>query len=127
MIQACDIRQKLKVLIVDDSTLIVNRLRRLLDTAPNISGFSDAQDFEEGKMLFDLENPDVVLLDINLPSKSGLSLLTHIRDKQLQTKVIIITNEDGSYYRKLCLDRGADYFIDKAYDFEKLPGILLNL
>jgi DNA-binding response OmpR family regulator len=127
MIQACDIRQKLKVLIVDDSTLIVNRLRRLLDTAPNISGFSDAQDFEEGKMLFDLENPDVVLLDINLPSKSGLSLLTHIRNKQLQTKVIIITNEDGSYYRKLCLDLGADYFIDKAYDFEKLPGILLNL
>ncbi len=127
MVQACEIRQKLKVLIVDDSTLIVNRLRRLLDTAPNISGFSDAQDFEEGKMLFDLENPEVVLLDINLPSKSGLSLLTHIRNKQLQTKVIIITNEDSSYYRKLCLDRGADYFIDKAYDFEKLPGILLNL
>lgn len=123
----CGTKQKLKVLIVDDSSLIISRLRRLLSTAENISAFSDAHDFEEGKMLFDREKPDVVLLDINLPVSSGLSLLTYIRKKRPHTKVIIITNEAGNYYRKLCLDLGADYFIDKAYDFEKLPGILFDL
>jgi DNA-binding response OmpR family regulator len=127
MITACETKQKLKVLIVDDSSLIITRLRRLLSNAVNISGFSDAHDFEVGKKLFDQENPDVVLLDINLPVRSGLDLLNYIRKKHNQTKIIIITNEAGNYYRKMCLDLGADYFVDKAYDFEKLPDILFNL
>ena len=127
MIEAYDIKQKLKVLIVDDSSLIIARLRHLLRHAENISGFSDAHDFEEGKFLFEREKPDVVLLDIHLPVKSGLDLLTHIRKNDLRTKIIVVSNEAGNYYRKLSLRMGADYFIDKTYEFEKLPGILFNL
>ncbi|MDP4214212.1 MAG: response regulator [Bacteroidota bacterium] len=127
MIQACDTKQKLKVLIVDDSSLIISRLRRLLANAENVSRFSDAHDFEEGKFLFDQEDPDVVLLDINLPAKSGLDLLIYIRQTHKETKIIMLTNEAASYYRKLSLSLGADYFVDKAYEFEKLPDILFNL
>jgi DNA-binding response OmpR family regulator len=127
MIPAYETRQKLKVLIVDDSALIISRLHRLLSQTEIISGFSDAHDYEEGKALFDREKPDVVLLDINLPVISGLDLLSYIRNKQQETKVIILTNEVSVYYRNRCLEMGADYFVDKAYDFEKLPEILYNL
>jgi DNA-binding NarL/FixJ family response regulator len=127
MIPVYETRQKLKVLIVDDSSLVISRLRRLLSNADNISGFDVAQDFGEGKLLFDLENPDVVLLDIKLPAGSGLDLLTYIRNKHKGTRVIMISNEAGNYYRDRSLALGADYFVDKTYDFEKLPDILDNL
>lgn len=127
MISACELKQKIKVLIVDDSPVIKTRLRRLLSKTENISQVSDAYDFEEGKMLFDQESPDVVLLDINLPGKSGLDLLSYIRANQQDAKVIILSNEVGCYYRNRSLEMGADYFVDKAYEFERLPEILFNL
>jgi DNA-binding NarL/FixJ family response regulator len=127
MILNCEIKQKLKVLIVDDSSLVISRLHRILLNSENIARISDAHDFEEGKLLFDLESPDVVLLDIHLPGKSGLDLLRYIRKKYIQPKIIVISNETGDFYRERCVALGVDFFIDKTYEFEKLPGILFNL
>ena len=117
----------MKVMIVDDSLLISIRLRGLLSRAENVGTLSSAGDVEEGKRVFAKENPDVVLLDINLPGENGLGLLDHIRMSGVETKVIIMTNENGRFYRQWSIARGADYFVDKSNDFDLLPGILSDL
>ena len=117
----------MKVMIVDDSLLISTRLRGLLSKSENVGALSDAADVEEGKKVFAKENPDVVLLDINLPGENGLGLLDHIRMTGGETKVIMMTNENGRFYRQWSIARGADYFVDKSNDFDLLPGILSDL
>ncbi len=70
--------------------------------------------------------PDVILLDINLPGKSGLSILKEIKT-QSQAKVIMLTNYSDEYYRSLCSRLGADHFLDKSTEFEKIPSLLTNI
>ena len=117
----------MKVMIVDDSLLISTRLRGLLSRTDEIGSLSGAGDVEEGKRVYAREHPDVVLLDINLPGENGLVLLNHIRLNGGITKVIMMTNENGRFYRQWSLARGADYFVDKANEFDLLPEILSDL
>jgi DNA-binding NarL/FixJ family response regulator len=71
--------------------------------------------------------PDIVLLDIHLPVKSGIELLQYIRINHPATIVIMLTNESGDYYRKICKKLGAAYFIDKSREFELIPDILASI
>jgi two-component system chemotaxis response regulator CheY len=71
-------------------------------------------------------NPDVVLLDINLPGKSGISVLKEIKQSS-SAKVVMLTNYSDSYYRTLCSSLGADHFLDKSTEFEMIPTILAEI
>jgi len=71
--------------------------------------------------------PDVALLDIHLPDRSGWELLGFIKEYHPVTKVIMISNQNSTHYRLICRDRGADDFMDKSNDFEQLPDIIWGL
>jgi DNA-binding NarL/FixJ family response regulator len=68
--------------------------------------------------------PDMVLLDIHLPDKSGIELLEQIVSNYPQIKVIMVSNKASQYYRELCLGLGAHHFIDKSKEFEMIPSII---
>jgi DNA-binding NarL/FixJ family response regulator len=112
------------ILIVDDNLNFVDRMINLLEEEANISHTIIATDFEETRIQFDLEQPDVVLLDINLPGKNGIEVLKFIRDKDIKCEVIMITNHFDEYYRQQCFDLGAKHFIDKSNDFGRVPAII---
>jgi DNA-binding NarL/FixJ family response regulator len=69
-------------------------------------------------------HPDMVLLDIHLPDKSGIEILEHIVKNYPHIKVIMVTNKASQYYRGLCMNMGAHYFIDKSKEFEMIPSII---
>ena len=71
--------------------------------------------------------PDVVILDIRLPGKSGIEVLKDIRDKKLPIRVIMLTNYPYPQYRKKCEELGADYFIDKVTEIEKIKEVIEQL
>jgi len=119
--------KKLVVLIVDDSLLIVERLLELLNEMDNIQIVIYADNYKEGLHLLKGIKPDVVLLDINLPDRSGIELLKHIHHQQEHPKVIMITNQSTEYYKKICSSLGADYFFDKSNEFERIPEALATL
>ena len=116
--------KKLKLLIVDDSVIIGSRLRALLMPFENISIIGHAENFKEASAIIDTMHPDVILLDIEMPDKSGIDLLTEIRLMHSQAKVIMCTNYVNPYSKNLCLQLGADYFLDKSNEFEKIPSLL---
>lgn len=68
--------------------------------------------------------PDMILLDIHLPDRSGIEFLEQILNTHPQIKVIMVTNKASQYYRELCLGLGAHHFIDKSKEFEMIPSII---
>jgi CheY-like chemotaxis protein len=113
------------ILIVDDSEIVVQRLQIMLKGLErNGDTIWHAGDYPEALRLLAESRPDIVLLDIHLPVKSGIELLQYIKINYPATIVIMLTNESGDYYRKICKNLGAAYFIDKSKEFEWVPDII---
>jgi DNA-binding response OmpR family regulator len=117
------------ILMVEDSALVSERLTGILhDTGFPwrtvwARSYGQVMDMLAGEAAL----PAIVVLDINLPGKSGLQLLRAIKAAHHGLIVIMLTNQADDYYRKLAQSLGADYFLDKSNDFEQLPGLLLHL
>lgn len=116
----------LNLLMVDDSDFIRERLLLLLAELKSIGGTKTAKSAEEGmQLLHEGYKPDIILLDINLPGKNGLQMLKDIRKMEdFSPIVIILTNNTVSGYKAECLRHGANYFLDKARDFQQIPSII---
>jgi two-component system response regulator DevR len=119
--------QLLKILIVDDSPLVAPRIKSLLENIDLSVVIGESNSAEEALELMKEVVPDVVLLDINLPGKSGVALLTEIKHTYPNVMVIVFTNHADDHYRAVCKELGADYFFDKSSEFEMLPEALNEL
>lgn len=116
-----------KVLLVDDAAFILKRLKQSLEELPQTVKILTAGDYESALSQLENEGPHIVVLDVHLPGKSGIEILKIVKLKSLSIIVIMLTNQANDYYRNLCKDLGADYFIDKSSDFEMLPQIIGSL
>ena len=120
-------KRKFSILIVDDNLSFIRRVIDLLDEVDNISSIHTAGNYDEAFKVLDEKKPDVALLDIQLPGKSGISILKQIKDSSGTCQVIMLTNTIGDYYRQQCKKLGAQHFLDKTNDFELVPGIVKEL
>ncbi len=117
----------MKIVIADDSSLLRDRLCKLL------TGFNERIEIyeaENGRLAMELicaENPDLVILDIRMPEMNGIEVLKKIRELKMQTKVCMLTNFPFPQYKKKCFEMGANYFLDKNMEFEKIQDILYKL
>jgi DNA-binding NarL/FixJ family response regulator len=71
--------------------------------------------------------PDALILDLHMPGGSGLDVLRAIRTDHPDLYVVIFTNYPYPEYREECLSAGANLFLDKSAEFEKIPSILREL
>lgn len=115
------------ILVVDDSPLIIRRLLEMLREIPNVGWIRNAGSYQEAMQLIKEFHPRILLLDINLPDKSGIEILRNAKENTPSVKVIMITNQANEYYQKLCVKLGADYFVDKTKEFEQIAGIIASL
>src|SRR5689334_15933021 len=118
---------RMKVFIVDDSSAIVERLTLLLDDVPGVELVGHASDVPEAVQRIREAMPDALVLDLHMPGGTGLDVLRAIRPLQPALRVLICTNYTDSEYRQKCMTAGADYFLDKSTEFEKIPAILRGL
>jgi DNA-binding NarL/FixJ family response regulator len=120
----------LKIVTVEDSALIVERVRGILSEINGVEFVDNADTIAGALDIIKKNQPDVVILDINLgshDSKNGINLLNIIRKIYPRMKIIMLTNFTDMHYRALCRDYGADYFLDKSNDFDKIPEILITI
>lgn len=110
--------------MIDDSPGFVQRMSVLLDEMNNIISIHSAGNYEEALKLFCQNKHDLVLLDINLPGKNGISLLKQLKETGCTSDVIVLSNHSGSYYRKKCKKLGAAHFLDKTSEFENVPTVI---
>ena len=107
-----------KILIIEDDTSISEELKNLLDNA----GYNGVilKDFENSYEEIKRENPDLILLDINIPKLNGEMLLQKIR-KESNVPIIMVTSKNTETDEVLSLSYGANDYITKPYN----PTILL--
>ena len=117
----------LYVLMVDDNMGFIERMKAMLGEVTNVGVINVASDFTEALRAITDEQPDVVLLDINLPGKNGIEVLKKIRLASSDCTVIMLTNHADEYYRQQCKELGSDYFLDKSNDFGKVPEIISKI
>lgn len=121
------VAQELSMLIVDDSQIITKRIQQLIRNMHWTGSVDVVHNYDDAVKIFESKQYDLVLLDINLPEKSGIDLLEIIKAKDAQTKVVMLTNHYNDYYKTICMDLGAAYFLDKSNEFEKLEAIITEL
>jgi DNA-binding NarL/FixJ family response regulator len=117
----------MRVLIADDSRVVVERLADLLKEVPGVQLVGRAKDAPEAIHSILKTNPDAVILDLQMPGGSGLDVLRRIRKTHPSVWVLICTNYPYPQYREECIAAGANYFLDKSAEFEKIPKILRDL
>jgi len=115
---------EIRLLIVDDSIVINRKLRCLVGNLSFITQIAHARNYKEAEIILDIMEPNALIVDIKMPGKSGIDLLDRIRETSLDPFIIILTNHSESNYRDVCLKKGADYFLDKSAEFEKIPDLL---
>ncbi len=96
----------------------------MLCEVEDVSVAGHAVSYEEGLEMINTVRPDAILLDINLPGRSGIDLLQKVKAGFNKIKVIMLTNYADTHYRNLCRQHGADFFLDKTTEFDQVEGIL---
>jgi DNA-binding NarL/FixJ family response regulator len=118
---------KMKVFIADDSLAVAERLADLLREIPGVEFAGHAGDAAEAVRHLRQLKPAALILDLEMPGGSGLDVLRAIRQELPDLQVLICTNYPYPQYRDECFSAGANYFLDKSADFEKIPDILRDL
>ncbi|MBI3578130.1 MAG: response regulator transcription factor [Deltaproteobacteria bacterium] len=117
----------MKIFFVDGSPLGNGRLMNLLSDLKEIEIIGYALDGATAEDSINRTQPDIVILDIELPGRSGIDLLKHIKQTFPSLIVIILTNASHPQYRKRCMELGANFFFDKSTEFRKVPEVLKQL
>ena len=111
---------KTKVMIADDHSLVREGIKQLLEFDGGIKVISEAANGEECLEKLEEEIPDVLLLDINMPVKNGLDVLSEIKEKKYNVKVLILTVHNDIEYLLKAIDIGVDGYILKDSESAEL-------
>ena len=110
--------------IVEDSIPVRDRLVRTLEGLEGLDIVGTAEDVTAAIAGLENNHPDALILDLQLPSGSGLQVLRAVREKLPAMRVIVMTNFAAEPYRKAALAAGAEVFLDKSAEFARVRDIL---
>ncbi len=110
----------MKVFLVEDSLLIRERIRRMLQDLEGIEIAGETGDAREAIAGIPLARPDVILLDIHLLGGSGIDVLHALKKRGEAPVIIVLTNYAYPQYRQKCLEAGADFFFVKSTEFDRV-------
>jgi DNA-binding response OmpR family regulator len=108
-----------RILLVDDDAEIVESLRLALEA--NGYNVLVARDGNQGLALSERENPDLVILDMMMPKRSGFLVLEKMRrTRDTPMRVIMITANEGSRHKAYAEMLGVDDYIRKPFPMDRL-------
>jgi DNA-binding NarL/FixJ family response regulator len=116
--------KKIKVLIVDDHTLVRAGIRSLLSLVEDIEVVGEASDGKEALTKVKNFMPDVVLMDLAMPVMGGLEATRRLRKEYPALKVLALTQYDDSEYVIPIIEAGASGFVTKMSAFSELAAAI---
>ncbi|HTK80862.1 MAG TPA: response regulator transcription factor [Bacteroidota bacterium] len=117
----------LKVFIVDDSLIVRSRLVMMLAGVEGVEIIGQVGDAHTAGSVIASSKPDVVILDFQLQSGTGLDVLRYVEGSGSPPKIIMLTNYATEQLRVKCTFHGVDYFFDKSTEFEKVLDAITSL
>lgn len=117
----------MRVLLADDSILILERLHALVGNFKNVEIVGSFKNGTETLEALRVLKPDLAIVDMKMPGLTGLEVLTEIRKEDKSIKFIILTLYSSDHYRESAIKAGTDYFFSKVDDFEKVSQVVAEL
>ena len=109
-----------RVFIVEDHPVFREGLVRMLSTEKDLEVCGEAGDYDHGLKNIQRFRPDIVLVDLELPGKSGLDLIKKIRALKLPVKLLVVSMYDEALYADRVLRAGGDGYIMKEESPEEI-------
>ena len=115
------------ILLAEDQSMLRDALAKLLSLNDEVTHVSQAKDGEEAIQILQFKKFDVVILDIEMPKKTGLDVLEWIRKNKINTKVIIVTTFKRSGYFERAINNDIDAYVLKERSIDELMKTIKNV
>jgi len=102
----------LRIVIAEDMAVLRMLIQRTLSAIDGCDVVGTAADGVEALQLVEELNPDLLVLDVSMPHKDGLEVLREIRSRDSALVIVMYTSDISLC--QLCLESGADYFLEKS-------------
>lgn len=113
-------KNPIRVLLADDHQVVRTGIRQFLEASGDISVIAEADDGEQAIEMIEAHLPDVAVLDIQMPKKTGIEVTRWIRAKKQSTGILILTAYDDDPYVMAVLKAGANGYVLKTADGEEI-------
>ena len=119
----------MKVFVVEDSAAVRERLVELIRDVEDVEVVGEATSYGQAVSGITKSLADVAILDIKLADDegSGIDVLNEIRKTMPAIRAIVMSNYVTPQHVKASADAGAEYFLDKSVDFDRIPEILRKM
>jgi two-component system response regulator DesR len=117
----------MRVLLADDSGLILERLTEMLNMYKKVEIVGSLKNGTDTLEALRALKPDLAIVDLKMPGLSGLEVIHEIRKEDKAVKIIILTFYSSDYYRKISINAGADYFFNKVDDFDEVSMVVAGM
>lgn len=113
-----------RVLIVDDHPMVAEGIEAILETFDDITVVGTLSDGQAVVDQFEALNPDVVLLDLNMPGLSGLSATEILLERRPETRILILSMHDSAEYILTALNHGARGYLLKDVPTDEIKDAI---
>ena len=117
----------IKVMIADDHNLMREGIKQLLELDGSIEVIAEAGDGIDCLKKLSQHNPDILLLDINMPEKNGIEVLKALRENNSTIKVLMLTLHNEVEYLMKAVDYGVDGYIMKDSESAELKRAIYKV
>jgi DNA-binding NarL/FixJ family response regulator len=104
---------RIGIVLADDHDLVRGGLRAMLEMMPEVDVLGEARDGNELLARVDRVRPDLVITDISMPGLDGLAALVHIRERQPQLRVLVVSMYDSADFVRRAVANGASGYLTK--------------
>ena len=114
----------MKVFVVEDSPAVCERLVEMIEAEGVHHVVGEAGTYEDAVSGITATRPDVGIFDIKLERGNGIAALAEAKRRMPELVGIVLSNSITAQHRRAGADAGAQYFLDKSAEFERIPDIL---
>lgn len=114
----------IRVLLADDHALVRAGVKMMVESQADMRVVGEAADGDEAVSLATRLEPDIVLMDLSMPGRSGVAALEEIKDKRPETRVLVLTMHDDQAYLRSVLAAGGDGYFVKQSAHTELIGAM---
>lgn len=114
----------MRVFVVEDSPAVRERLVEIINEIPGSTVVGEAATQSEAVSGIRRTRPDVGIFDIQLAQGSGIDALAEVKRELPGLRGIVLSNYATPQHRRASIEAGAEYFLDKSADFERITEIL---